>query len=218
MSTLRTAEMYAGPHVLQRAMENMPSARFAKQIQDIGAVGRFADQLQAIGNVGRFGQGDRGAAPGLRRGPRQGHRWAVRWAPRHRGLAFRRGGSRHRGEHQRGTPGWCSLGRLARLDPEEIDAALLDALDAVITEGTFTEALAATLEKAPYVSADQRDDLRHGLEHARHGEFGRAVPPLMVGLEGALWSVARAHTVVDERHQLIGRPTTRRVRSRASSP
>jgi hypothetical protein len=96
---------------------------------------------------------------------------------------------------------------LARLDREGIEAVLLDALEAVVTEGAFAEALSATLEKAPHVSADQRDDLRHGIEHARHGEFARAVPPLMVGLEGAIWSVARAHTVVDERRQLIGRPT-----------
>lgn len=96
---------------------------------------------------------------------------------------------------------------LARMDREEIEGVLLDALEVVVTKGRFTEALSATLEKAPHVSADQRDDLRHGLEHARHGEFARAVPPLMVGLEGALWSVARAHTVVDEGRQLIGRPT-----------
>lgn len=96
---------------------------------------------------------------------------------------------------------------LALLDREGIEAVLLDALEAVVTEGAFAEALSATLEKAPHVSADQRDDLRHGIEHARHGEFARAVPPLMVGLEGAIWSVARAHTVVDEHRQLVGRPT-----------
>ena len=53
MSTLRTAETYAGRSVLEKAMESLPSERFAKQIEGIGAVGRFAEQLQAIGNVGR---------------------------------------------------------------------------------------------------------------------------------------------------------------------
>lgn len=76
---------------------------------------------------------------------------------------------------------------------EEIEAVLLDALEVVVMAGAFTTALSATLDKAPHASPDQRADLRHGLEHAQHGEFGRAVPPLMVGLEGALWSVAGAH-------------------------
>jgi hypothetical protein len=411
MSTLRTAGMHAGPSVVERAMENLPSERFAKQIEEIGSVGRFAKQIEDIGRVGRFAEhlqamgsvgraakqieemrsvtdvglgkglaghlgGDRGiakwasagVAPGIAQSIKgslgagaafpdhrasvmadlervdamranhtrlldqmagtgmtrawegtlatglvgDGHLQALKAAEAMRAEAKRITAmtTRELGPLQRTsaleaaaaqqylrTPlaakGFLSPGRftsvlgessitaaarfaeassmatlakqvsafgtiampriglpdglaeflerervvdttverftkrwegsalwfllsvlgvrqifsLARLDREGIEAVLLDALEAVITEGRFTEALSATLEKAPHVSADQRDDLRHGLEHAGHGEFGRAVPPLMVGLEGAIWSAARAHTVVDERRQLIGRPT-----------
>jgi hypothetical protein len=108
-----------------------------------------------------------------------------------------------------------SLGVLAALDHverEEVEAVLLDALEVVITKGIFTAALDAAVRKADYISSDQRDDLLHGLEHAQRGEFVHAVPPLMTGLEGALWSTARALTIVDaERRQLNGKPQARSV-------
>jgi len=101
---------------------------------------------------------------------------------------------------------------LAHMDREEIEAVLLDALEVVVTKGIFIAALNAAVRKANYISSDQRDDLLHGLEHAQRGEFVHAVPSLMTGFEGAIWSTARALTIVDaERRQLAGKPQTRGV-------
>ncbi len=110
MSTLRTAEMYAGPSVLERTMENLPSERFAKQIEGIGAVGRFAEQMQAMGSVGRVVKqieelrrvSDVGLGKGL-----AGH---LERGLRYRQVDKRRGCSRHRAEHQGGSERWRSLG------------------------------------------------------------------------------------------------------------
>jgi hypothetical protein len=101
---------------------------------------------------------------------------------------------------------------LAEMEREEIEAVLLDALEVVVTTGIFTAALDAAVRKADYISPDQRDDLLHGLEHAERGEFVHAVPSLMTGFEGALWSTACALTIVDaERRQLAGKPQARGV-------
>jgi hypothetical protein len=96
---------------------------------------------------------------------------------------------------------------LARMERAEVEAVLLDALEIVVTTGTFTAALMATVEKAPpYVTADQRDDLLHGLEHAQAGEFSRAAGPLTAGLEGALWSAGRELDVIDGDRRLLDKP------------
>jgi hypothetical protein len=101
---------------------------------------------------------------------------------------------------------------LADMEREEIEAVLLDALEVVVMKGIFIAALDAAVRKANYISSDQRDDLLHGLEHAQRGEFVHAVPSLMTGFEGALWSTARALTIVDaERRQLEGKPQQRAV-------
>jgi hypothetical protein len=99
--------------------------------------------------------------------------------------------------------------RLARLGSrEEVEAVLLDALEAVLTGSAFTAALSAALRNAPaYVCTDQRDDMRQGLEHVQRGELSRAVPPLMVGLEGAFWSAGREHDVIDEERRLLAKPS-----------
>ncbi|MGC2372358.1 MAG: hypothetical protein WA484_00645 [Solirubrobacteraceae bacterium] len=99
---------------------------------------------------------------------------------------------------------------LAEMERDEMEAVLLDALEVVVTTGIFTAVLDVAVRKADYISPDQRDDLLHGLEHAQRGEFVHAVPSLMTGFEGALWSTARALTIVDaERRQLAGKPQTR---------
>jgi hypothetical protein len=104
------------------------------------------------------------------------------------------------------------LASLAHMEREEIEAVLLDALETVVTAGIFTAALDAAVRKADYISSDQRDDLLHGLQHAQRGEFVHAVPSLMTGFEGALWSTARALTIVDaERRHLAGKPQARGV-------
>lgn len=98
------------------------------------------------------------------------------------------------------------LPALARLERADMEAVLLDALEAVVVSGAYTAALMSTLTKAPYVSADQRDDLLHGLEHAQRGEFTRAALPLTAGLEGALWSVGRELAIIDDARRLRARP------------
>jgi len=77
----------------------------------------------------------------------------------------------------------------------------------VVTNGAFTASLIATVKQAPsYVTADQRDDLLHGLEHAQAGEFSRAALPLTAGLEGALWSAGRELDVIDADRRLLDKP------------
>jgi len=96
---------------------------------------------------------------------------------------------------------------LARMERADVEAVLLDALEIVVTTGTFTAALMATIEKAPsYVTDDQRDDLLHGLEHAEAGEFSRAALHLTAGLEGALWSAGRELEVIDGERRLLDKP------------
>lgn len=108
-----------------------------------------------------------------------------------------------------------SVGRvvtLARMERADLEAVLLDALEIVVTSGAFTAALIATIKKAPsYVTADQRDDLLHGLEHAQVGEFSRAALPLTAGLEGALWSAGRELDVIDADRRLLDKPNKGKI-------
>lgn len=102
---------------------------------------------------------------------------------------------------------------LEQLERAEVEDLLLDALEAVITEGTFTRTLARVVETAPSLDADQRDDLLHGLEHAELGEFVRAARPLIGGLEGAFWNVGREYEVIDGDRRLLDRPEKGRIHS-----
>lgn len=96
---------------------------------------------------------------------------------------------------------------LASLEPADVEAVLLNALEIVVTSGAFTATLIATIKQAPsYVTADQRNDLLHGLEHAQGGEFSRAALPLTAGLEGALWSAGRELDVIDADRRLLDKP------------
>jgi hypothetical protein len=101
---------------------------------------------------------------------------------------------------------------LARMERADVEVVLLDALEVVVTSGIFIAALIATVKKAPpYVTADQRDDLLHGLEHAQAGEFSRAAGPLTAGLEGALWSAGRESEVIDGDRRLLDKPEKGKV-------
>ena len=95
---------------------------------------------------------------------------------------------------------------LSEKNQAEMEGVLLGALETVVVGGAYTRALASALDKAPYLTDEQRDDLQHGLEHAGEGDFARAMPPLMLGLEGALWSTARARSVLDEQRRLVDKP------------
>jgi hypothetical protein len=102
---------------------------------------------------------------------------------------------------------------MADMGPAEVEHDLLRALEAIVTEGDYAQALSSALDKAPHLTDVQRDHLQHGLEHAGCGEFERAIPPLMHGMEGALWSTARGLSVIDERRRLINKPRMPRARS-----
>jgi hypothetical protein len=108
-----------------------------------------------------------------------------------------------------------SVGQLvaiARMERADVEAVLLDALEIVVTTGTFTAALIAIVKKAPsYVTDDQRDDMLHGLEHAQEGEFSRAAGPLTAGLEGAIWSAGRELEVIDGDRRLLDKPEQGRI-------
>ena len=105
---------------------------------------------------------------------------------------------------------------MADMGPAEVEHDLLRALEAIVTEGGYAQALSSALHKAPHLTDVQRDHLQHGLEHAQRGEFDRAIPPLMHGMEGALWSTARALSVIDAKRRLVNRP--RRPRARSIEP
>jgi hypothetical protein len=57
------------------------------------------------------------------------------------------------------------------------------------------------------MSAQTSATVRQGLAHVQRGELSRAVPPLMVGLEGAFWSAGREHDVIDEERKLLAKPS-----------
>jgi len=52
------------------------------------------------------------------------------------------------------------------------------------------KAIEDALKEMSFLSEDQREWLAHGLEHARKREWRQAVPPLIVGFEGALYAAA----------------------------
>lgn len=102
---------------------------------------------------------------------------------------------------------------MADMEPAEVEHDLLRALEAIVIDGDYAQALSSALDKAPHLTAVQRDHLQHGLEHAGRGEFERAIPPLMHGMEGALWSTARGLSVIDAKRRLINKPRMPRARS-----
>jgi hypothetical protein len=106
--------------------------------------------------------------------------------------------------------------RIAYMEPAEVEHDLLRALQAIVTEGGYAQALSMALDKAPHLTDVQRDHLQHGLEHAGTGEFDRAIPPLMHGMEGALWSTARGLSLIDAKRRLVNRP--RRPLARSIEP
>ncbi len=75
-------------------------------------------------------------------------------------------------------------------------ATLLTALAELVCAGEFTQALRKVIEDAPHLTDAQRDYLDHALEHAEAGDWRQAVPPLLVGLEGALHSAAVAQSLI----------------------
>lgn len=95
------------------------------------------------------------------------------------------------------------------LDREQVEDAILDALEVVVTKGDLVAALEEVVAEAPHISDAQRENLLHGLGHAARGEYMVAIPNLMYGLEGAMYSVARARSVIDAERRLLRNPSKR---------
>jgi len=101
--------------------------------------------------------------------------------------------------------------RLVGLTEVEVEAIVLDALEAVVRDGEFAGALKLAVSHAPLLQSVQRRNLRHALEHAAAGEYVDAAPPLYWGLEGAFWQagydvpvVTRERTRLDNPKRAVG--------------
>lgn len=96
--------------------------------------------------------------------------------------------------------------RLARLSRDGVEAALLLALEAVVGDGEYVDALRQAVERAPLLNPSQATHLDHMLEHAAAGEYVEASAPLYPGLEGAYWAAAYATTVITPERTRIDNP------------
>jgi hypothetical protein len=105
--------------------------------------------------------------------------------------------------------GELSMGRMSLfhgLSREQVEDAIVDALEVVVTKSDFVAALEAVVAEAPHLSDAQRKNLMHGLGHVARGEYVIAIPNLMHGLEGAMYSVARARSIIDGERRLLSNP------------
>jgi hypothetical protein len=85
---------------------------------------------------------------------------------------------------------------LASLTREEVEDAVLLALEMVLSDPQFVAALRHEVERAPFINSSQRTNLDHALEHAGRREYVHACASLYWGLEGAFWEVGYATAVV----------------------
>lgn len=105
-----------------------------------------------------------------------------------------------------------SMGRMSLfhgVDREQVEDAIIDALEVVVAKGDFVAALEAVVAEAPHMSDAQRENLLHGLGHVARGEYVIAIPNLMSGLEGAIYSVARARLIINTDRHLLSNPSKR---------
>jgi hypothetical protein len=107
----------------------------------------------------------------------------------------------------RGDPLWHLIGylnprrlpALLRRHRAEVYEAVLDGLEEVVRNSDLTEQLLVACDEMRFLSSEQRDWLRHGLEHAREGDWLQAMPPLTWGFEGAIFNGAVAAEVIAAR-------------------
>lgn len=96
---------------------------------------------------------------------------------------------------------------LLALDGDALEMAVLDALESAVRDDAFASELLAAAARCEMLTAAQRHHLAHGLQHARHGDWLDASPPLLDGLEGAFWSVARSQDIINSERRLVAQPT-----------
>ena len=75
---------------------------------------------------------------------------------------------------------------------DEVYEAVLDGLEATVRNSGLAEELLDACEEIGFLSFEQRAWLKHGLELARDGEWLLALPPLILGFEGAIFNGAVA--------------------------
>jgi len=92
--------------------------------------------------------------------------------------------------------GLWEMRKLASLSREEVEEAVLLALEGVVGDGQFIPALRGEVARAPYLNSSQRTNLDHAVEHAAKREYVEACASLYWGLEGAFWEVGYATSVV----------------------
>jgi hypothetical protein len=102
---------------------------------------------------------------------------------------------------------WRQAKPLVGLEGVQLEEALLRGLAEAIRDEDLSQALNAAIEQAPYLTPSQRENLQHGLEHARGRQWVRACSPLLDGLEGAFWRAARGQAVITPERGLVSRPT-----------
>ena len=96
---------------------------------------------------------------------------------------------------------------LLALDGDALEAAVLDALEGAVRDEAFASELRSAVARCEMLTAPQRHHLEHGLQHAHHAEWLDASPPLLAGLEGAFWSVARTKNLINAERRLVAQPT-----------
>ena len=99
-----------------------------------------------------------------------------------------------------------TLRHLAGLSEAEVEAAVLDALEAVVVDGGFVSALRAAVRLAPHLGRSQRRHLDHMLQHAAQRDYIDASAPLYFGLEGAFWGAALARAVITPERTRVDNP------------
>ena len=75
---------------------------------------------------------------------------------------------------------------------EEVYDAVLEALETTIRDTGLADDLLDVCEEIGFLSFEQRAWLKHGLELARDGKWLLALPPLILGFEGAIFNGAVA--------------------------
>jgi hypothetical protein len=84
------------------------------------------------------------------------------------------------------------LPALLNASREKVFEAVLDGLERVVRDSTLIEQLITACEGIGFLSSEQRAWLKHGLEHAHQGDWAQAMPPLILGFEGAIFNGAVA--------------------------
>jgi hypothetical protein len=89
--------------------------------------------------------------------------------------------------------------QFAGLSRDQVEQALLTALAHVVCDGEYVDALREVLRDAPHLTRTTHEWLDHALEHAAAGDWVQAVPPMLLGLEGALHRAAVEKALIIDR-------------------